>query len=142
MKLLNELLGFVVLTGPLWLIFITVLLGLVIIVVMAKRFRSGRIRLAVGIGIFSLIFLALFGDEIAGRIYLDYLCTNKAGVKVYQTVELPAEYWDEQGKPKFYNKDNANFNLKGYSIKYKAGNYSLFFHIDDAGYKRVDKKSG
>jgi hypothetical protein len=46
-------------------------------------------------------YFGLFADEIAGRIYLSHLCTTEAGVKVYQTVELPREYWDEKGKPKY-----------------------------------------
>ena len=103
MKLLNELLGFAVLTGPLWLILIILLLGIVIILKIGNRFKTGGAKLAISGGIFLLIFVILFGDAIVGRIYLNYLCTNEAGVKVYQTVELPAEYWDEEGKPKFFN---------------------------------------
>lgn len=48
--------------------------------------------------------IVLFADEVAGRIYFSHLCATEAGVKVYNTVELPAEYWDEQGAPKFFNK--------------------------------------
>lgn len=142
MKFFNELLGFVVLTSPFWLILISLVMGIWIVLKVSKRFTSGGTKLAAGIGIFALIFLVLFGDEIAGRIYFNHLCATEAGVKVYKTVELPAEYWDEQGRAKFYNEKNANFNLEGYRVEYETGVYSLFFHIDNAGYKRVDKKSG
>lgn len=93
-----------------------------------------------GITVF-LGLLVLFADEIAGRIYLSYLCATEAGVKVYQTVELSAEYWDEQGRAKFY----VNFDSllgKTYSVKYKHGTYSSFFHIDNAGYEYSNALSG
>lgn len=103
MKLLNELLGFAVLTGPLWLILILLAIATWIAVKAAKRFEGRGVQIAVGVLVFLLVFFVPFGDEIAGRIYLGHLCATEAGVKVHQTVELPAEYWDEHGKPKFLN---------------------------------------
>lgn len=51
----------------------------------------------------ALIFILIpTGDAIVGRIYLHHLCSTEAGVKVYQTVELPSEYWDAQGGPRFF----------------------------------------
>ena len=142
MKFLNDLLGFAVLTGPLWLILILLPVSIWIAVKLAKRFKQRSARLAGGIGIFLLVFFVPFGDEIAGKIYFNYLCATEAGVKVYQTVELPAEYWDEQGRPKFYDEKNGNFNLEAYRVEYKTGAYSSSFTIDNAGAKRVDKQSG
>lgn len=101
MKFLNELLGFAVLTGPLWLILILLPASIWIAFKLAKRFKQRSTKLAGGVGIFLLVFFVPFGDEIAGRIYLSHLCATEAGVKVYQTVELPAEYWDEQGRPRY-----------------------------------------
>ena len=101
MKLLNELLGFAVLTGPLWLIVILLSLAFWIAVKVAKRFERRSTKIAVGLLVFLLVFFVPLGDEITGRIYLSYLCATEAGAKVYKTIELPAEYWDEQGKPKF-----------------------------------------
>ncbi len=101
MKFLNELLGFAVLTGPLWLILILLPVCIWIAVKISKRFKPGVTRIAGGVGIFLLLFALPFGDEIAGGIYFNYLCATQAGVKVYQTVELPAEYWDGGGKPKY-----------------------------------------
>lgn len=103
MKVLNELLGFAVLTGPLWLILIVLAIAIWIAVKVAKRFERRGAKIAVGALMFLLIFFVPFADEIAGRIYLSRLCATEAGVKVYQTVELSAEYWDEEGKPKFLN---------------------------------------
>lgn len=142
MKPLNDLLGFAVLTGPLWLLLILLPISIWIAVKVAKRFKQGSTKIAGGIGIFLLVFCIPFGDEIAGRIYLSHLCATEAGVKVYQTVELPAKYWDEQGRAKFYDEKNGNFNLEGYRVEYKTGTYSPSFHIDNAGYMRVDGRSG
>jgi hypothetical protein len=100
MKFLNELLGFAVLTGPLWLILIVLPVAIWFAVKSAKRFDRRSIKIAIGLLVFLLVFFVPFADEIGGRFYLSYLCANEAGVKVYQTVELPAEYWDERGKPK------------------------------------------
>lgn len=104
MKLLNELLGFVVLTGPLFLILAWLPVCIWIAVKVAKCFQHGRTKLAGGAGVFALAFFAPFVDEIAGHLYFNHLCSTEAGVKVYQTVELPAEHWDEQGRPRFFNK--------------------------------------
>jgi len=143
MKLLNELLGFAVLTGPLWLIVILLLVAIWIAMKAGKRFNRRSAKIAVGLLVFLMIFFVPFGDEIAGRIYLNYLCATKAGVKVYQTVELPAEYWDERESAKFINEKAGGFLLgKKYPPEYESGAYSTFFHIDNAGYKRVDGLSG
>lgn len=101
MKFIDTVLGFAVLTGPLWLILILLPASIWIAIKIAKRFKPGITRIVGGVGIFLLLFALPFGDEIAGRIYLNYLCSTEAGVKVYKTVELPAEYWDERGRAKF-----------------------------------------
>lgn len=142
MNFFDPLLGFAVLTGPLWLILILLPVCVWLAVKISKRFNPGVTRIAGGIGIFLLLFALPFGDEIAGRIYFNYLCANEAGVKVYQTVELPAEYWNESGRPKFYDDKNGNFTLDGYRVEYATGIYSPFFHVDNAGYKRADARSG
>ena len=73
----------------------------------SKRSKWGA-RIAV-----ALVFILIpTGDEIAGRIYFNHLCKTQAGVKVYKTIELPAEYWDKDGKPKFYDKRTGNLSLK------------------------------
>jgi hypothetical protein len=104
MKFLNELVGFAVLTGPLWLILIVLGIAIWIGAKAAKRFERRSAKIAVRLLVFLLVFFAPFADEVAGTIYLNHLCATEAGVKVYKTVELSAEYWDEEGRPKFFNK--------------------------------------
>ncbi len=142
MNFFDPLLGFAVLTGPLWLILILLPVSIWIAVKVARRFKQRHAKIIAGIGIFLVVFFLPFADEIVGRMYLGYLCATEAGVKVYQTVELPKEYWDEGGSPRFYDQKNGNFNLKGYRSEYVSGTYSGFFHIDNAGFKRVDVQTG
>lgn len=101
MQFIDTILGFAVLTGPLWLIFILLPVSIWIAVKVAKRFKQRGAKLGIGLLVFLLVIIIPFADEIVGRVYLSHLCATEAGVKVYQTVELPAEYWDERGKPKY-----------------------------------------
>jgi len=142
MKILDDLAGFAVLTSPLWLILILLFLSLWLAVKIAKRFKPGIARIAGGVGIFLLLFALPFGDEIAGRIYLGYLCANEAGVKVYQTVELPAEYWDEQGRAKFYDEKNGNFNLPQIGTDFKTENYYSILPIQKFRFWYFEKQDG
>ncbi len=138
MDLIKTLLGFVVLTGPLWLILILLPVSLWIAVKVAKRFKSAAVRLAGGVIIFLLLFFLPFADEIAGRIYFNYLCTTEGGVKVYQRVELPAEYWGKQGRSKLFNKNgylNHDFWVKELDESGgKVKRYSTIFAIDKDTY--------
>lgn len=143
MTFLNTLLGFAVLTGPLWLILFLLPVAIWIGVKATKSFERRDAKIVVGLLMFLGVFFAPFVDEIAGRIYLDHLCATEAGVKVYQTVELPAEYWDAQGRAKFIAEKAGGFLLgKEYPPLYKSGSYSISFHINNAGYKHVDGRSG
>jgi hypothetical protein len=54
-----------------------------------------------GIAIAILILIPT-GDAIVGQVSHIYLCSTEERVKVYQTVVLPAEYWDKKGAPKFF----------------------------------------
>jgi hypothetical protein len=143
MNFLNALLGFAVLTGPLWLILIVLAIAIWIAMKVAKRFERRSARIAVGVLVFLLVFIVPFADEIAGRFYLRHLCANAAGVKVYQTVELPAEYWDEGGKPKirtFKSRTPGTIRLVGINEPFWeerpfTESYSSLFHIDKAGFR-------
>lgn len=128
---MDTLFGFAVLTGPLWLIVIIFVVALVMAIKLRKRFKPGIPRIAGVVGIFLLLFALPFGDEIAGRVYFNYLCAAEAGVKVYRTVELPAEYWEADEKPKFYDEKNGNFHLsKDYPTELKIEKDYSIFHID------------
>jgi hypothetical protein len=102
---MKDIIGLAVLTSPLFLIIAWLPVSFWLALKLAKRiaFKNGAVRLVAGLSGFVLIFMLPFADEIAGQIYFSHLCGTEAGVKVYQTVELPAEYWDEKGKPKFFN---------------------------------------
>ena len=153
MEWLTEILGFVVLTGPLVAILIWLPISLLIAVKLGKRFRGAGVKAVGGLVIFAIAFLLPFVDEIAGRVYLKHLCETEAGVKVYQTVELPAEYWDEEGKPRFqvYNKANdtvARFIMGSYQWEDSRFEYRSFtesylesFNIDKAGFRFSESES-
>ena len=99
---MKDIIGLAVLTSPLFLI-VPWLVVAVLVAVKAAQLPKMRVaKLAAGAATLVVVFLLPFADEIAGRIYLKHLCSTEAGVRVYQTVELPEEYWDAQGKPKFY----------------------------------------
>ncbi|MDT8376388.1 MAG: hypothetical protein RQ867_06550 [Mariprofundaceae bacterium] len=100
---MDQLLGFAVLTGPLFLIVLWVPVCIAVAVWIArKKINKGLpIRIVGGFAVFLLALFLPVADEIVGRVYLNHLCETEAGAKVYQTIELPAEYWDEDGKPRF-----------------------------------------
>lgn len=103
----------------------------------AKRIKNRIAKYAV----IALLVLIPTWDIIPGKLYFNHLCENEAGVKVYQTVELPAEHWDGQGKAKFYVDWDARWG-KIYPLRYKPGARSSFFYIDNAGYEFVEAQSG
>jgi hypothetical protein len=142
MESLKELLGFVVLTGPLFMILLWFPFSIWVARVAAKRAETKNKRLIVALSAFVLVFLLPFADGIVGHLYFKYLCATQAGVTVYQTVELPAEYWDVNGNASFVDQRVGRFLLgKEYPIEYASGKYSTMFNIDEAGYQRVDRKT-
>jgi hypothetical protein len=46
---------------------------------------------------------------ILGRSYFNYVCNKDGGIHIYDTVELGSEYWDKDGKPRFYTEDRGAF---------------------------------
>ena len=131
---MDELLGFVVLSGPLFLILIFLLVSIVGIIVLRKKVTGTKRRLLGGLSIFGIAFCMLFGDEIVGEMYHGYLCENKSGVHVNNIIELPAVYWNK-------DKELNIFNKKGYlsrefwiskidSSKGKVERYSSILNID------------
>lgn len=104
---MSELLGFVVLAGPVFPMLIWLIVSLLLAWLLSKLFKRRAARVFSGIGLLILIFLLPLADGIVGRVYFNYLCATEAGVKVYKTVELPAEYWDEGGRAKLF-KENGD----------------------------------
>jgi hypothetical protein len=140
-KTINELTGFAVLTGPLWLVVLLVIASVWIGVMASRRFRSGWSRVVVGLAVIALVVGVPFLDGVAGRAYLHYLCATKAGVKVYHTVQLSGIYWNEAGSPKFLkpNGDLDNSVLNGrFSEPVLKIPYSAPLAIDEYRQQVVD----
>lgn len=123
---------------------LSILLAVVIYVWLA-RFVTKRIKNRVAkYAVIAIFILIPTWDIIPGKLYFNHLCENEAGVKVYQTVELPAEYWDEQGKAKFF-KENGDLNHP--FLKNRFGEPSLtkpypsFFRIDETHQKLVNNSN-
>jgi len=144
MKWLNELLGFAALSAGYLLLLAWLPVAIWIAVKLTKRFKSRATKIAGGVGLFLLFFVLPFGDEIAGRMYFNYLCATQAGVKVYQTVELPAEYWDEAGRARYLkpNGDLDNAVLGGRFSEPAAKNmHSSALGIDKYRHQVVDNST-
>jgi uncharacterized membrane protein len=136
--MLSEILGFVVLTGPLLLMVLWLAVCIWLAWKLTKRHKAVAVRIVVGVLVFALLVLAPIADEIVGRAYFNHLCATEAGVKVYKTVELPADYWDEQGRPRFLE-ENGNFHLgNAYPIEHKTEMYSATFHVENLGYQLMN----
>jgi len=112
---MKQLLGFAVLTSPLFLIVIWVPVCIGLGIWVGRKFikKGAPVKVAGGVLVFLIALILPISDEIAGRIYFNHLCKTEAGVKVYQTIALPARYWDKDGEPKFYvnryDKDKLRF---------------------------------
>ena len=130
MELLEELLGFVVLTGPLLLIVLWLPVSIWASFKIARKLQGGKAKTLGALLAFLLVFCLPFVDEIAGRIYLGYLCKAEAGMKVFQTVTLPDKYWDEHGEPKFIRGGGLDTEmLPEYGTNFENTQYPSVFSI-------------
>ena len=147
---MKQLLGFAVLTGPLFMIVLWVPVCIALGVLVGRKVikKSLPLKITGGLVVFLIILLLPVSDEIAGRIYFNHLCETEAGVKVYQTIELPAEYWDKDGKPTFYkgakNNDVPSYAFKrlGIDIDAKWVEKKRLLHVSQFGTVVREKKSG
>ncbi|MGB7933199.1 MAG: hypothetical protein WCH04_13420 [Gammaproteobacteria bacterium] len=98
---MDELLGFIALSGAFFPLILWIPVCLLVAVVVSRLSTRGVYRLLIGLAAFAITFTLPLADEIAGRIYLSYLCKTQGGFKVYHTIELPEKYWDENGDPRF-----------------------------------------
>ena len=118
MKLLDEALGFMVLTSPLWLLVIVAVVAALGAAMIVTRIRRRWAKVGTALIVFSFLFLVPFSDELAGRTYLAYLCTYDAGPRVYGKQRLPPSYWDAHGRPMFISKSGSlNERVDEYGIK-------------------------
>lgn len=139
---MNTILGFLLLIGPLIVVVLWLPFCGWIARKVSKRFTSSGKRWASGIATFLVVSLLPFVDSIAGHIYFNHLCSTEAGVKVYQTVELPAEYWDEQGKPRFYDDKNGNLRLPIDSVKWESRTEKYPFSVEKNISEIKEKSTG
>jgi hypothetical protein len=146
MNLIDQILGLAVLTSPLWLFVLLLIASVWIGFKVSNRFRSGTAKAAAGLGVATLVLVVPFGDEIVGRLYLDHLCATEGGAKVYRTVKLPPEYWDESGQPKFFNRfgslDRDLWLSKLDEKANRSNRYSSLFAIDKDTSLIKDKSDG
>jgi len=131
---MKDIIGLAVLTSPLFLV-VPWLVVAVLVAVKAAQLPKMRVaKLAAGAATLVVIFLLPFSDGIAGRIYFNHLCSTEAGVKVYQTMQLPAEFWDAQGKANFFNEhgylDHEFWVSKLDESGGRVESYSSIFAID------------
>lgn len=87
-------------------------------VLIKKRTKSTRFLLSV----LALLvyYLILYGDTHAGKLYVKKLCRETTTFAVYETVQLPNSYWDNQGWPKFHKKNSSRqFIPSVFNNKYK-----------------------
>lgn len=84
-------------------------------------------------------------DEIAGRIYFRYLCETEGGPKIYKTVELSKEYFNQHGRPdlKFSKKQGAFLEIADrYVTSHSERTVSKTFHIERTVIAVKDVASG
>lgn len=111
------------------MVFTALLVYLGIAWVVIKRLPSKKAKW-IAVAIFILIPT---WDEILGRIYFKSLCETESGVKIYNVVESPGEYWLPDGKPKFIKSngdpDEAMLSDQiGFSNEFQE-KYSAYFRI-------------
>lgn len=74
------------------------------------------------------VFLGLLWIAAGEKWWLDYqvreLCAKDGGIKVYETVKLPAEKFNQWGQPNFYNPTKGE-NALGSEYTYKNENVYL-----------------
>lgn len=143
MDTINELLGFAVLSGPLWLIIVVSAIAVLVGIRISMAGNSGSTKWITRLGVIVLAFLVLFGDELVGRAYLGYLCAHNAGVKVYKPVKLPARYWDEKGNATFIVGHGSldTSILPSYDTKAKVLPHSGWPRIEIFSFQYLDKET-
>ncbi len=148
---MNELLGFMVLSGPLFPALMWLVITTILVLVAVRPAGDFRRRASIKLLAFVVILVLPFSDEIVGHLYLRYLCETQGGFKVYKTVELPAKYWDRSGNPIFITfsrfdkyKKNGVMNpamLPEYEVDFKTEKYSSLFKIKKFRFWYLEKET-
>jgi hypothetical protein len=104
-----------------------------IILSATRDIKSKSKKTSVTVILIFLLYLPLGWDVILGRIYFQYLCDAEGGMHIYQTIELDAKHWDEDGTPKFFTEDGW-FDAAALGMK-----YSFMRDTEDAKYFNISK---
>jgi len=120
------------------------LLAIFITFWLASRLKKTIHQIIVFTFVATVFVLIPTWDIIPGRLYFSHLCETEGGLKIYKQVELPAEYWDENGKPKFI-KDNGDVDKGTLDIFFdfivEKKMVSDVFHIQLVNFIIKEKKS-
>lgn len=141
---MDALLGFAVLTGPLWLMLILLPVAIWIAILVAKRFKHGGIRLVVGLLVFLPIFFAPFGDELVGRAYLYSLCSANGGYQHKELVKADG-YFDAAEKEGCSGACLGALTMMGFTHYESNVRYDYPNHASDWGFYKfylVNRDSG
>jgi hypothetical protein len=95
-------LGLLVLGAGLLSVLAFVIGGAVVIVFVARQFRSGRGQLAVGLLLAFIIALIPTWDEVLGHIEFRRLCAEESGIRIHKQVVLDPEYRGTEFPDNFY----------------------------------------
>lgn len=116
---MDELLGFVVLSGPLFLIVLFLLIAIAGVFILRKKVTGAKKRLLGSVIIFAVAYFVLFGDEIITGRYLEYLCENKTEQIIHTQIKLPKNYWNDDGSLKYQTFENGMADFSGYRSFYE-----------------------
>jgi len=84
-----------------WLLVLSLGLAIAVLAVKVVRNRGTHSRRWLLASSFTLMLL--MGDEVLGWLHFHYLCAAQEGYTVYRQVNLPAEYWRDDGSPAFFS---------------------------------------
>ncbi len=113
---MDTILGFIVLTGPLVPFSLWALFSIIFAIFIGKKVitKSLPIKVVGGVAIFAIIIILPLSDETTGRIYLNHLCETKSNIEVFETIELPSEFWGQNNQALFMNSRGVlDMNLLG-----------------------------
>ena len=142
---MRELFGFFILTAPLFLIISWILICIVLGIFTSRKLLKNRTvptKTLAGVLVFLLGLVIPVADEIAGRIYYTNLCEEEAGVKVYKTILLSADNWDENGRPIFYDDKNGNLNLPINTVEWQSKEEEFALNVVKTTSLMKEKVSG
>lgn len=94
----------------------------------AKTPNTKRLSEVFGVALFAGLFWVLAGEKLFYDTQVRYLCGKDGGIKVYETVKLPNEQFNQWGQIDFYRPTQGENALGGkYSFKrdvhyYRRGN--------------------